>query len=96
VDAFELQNGTSLAQAVNRIRLAHAIERIRQRTTEEEMDLTRVTREFHWRMRVAGPLRLWQVFGSVMSCTFFRRGLTRATRERKYVLEPTLTISKKD
>ena len=95
VDAFELHAMDYLLKPVNRIRLAHAIERIRQEDPlKTEMDLTRVTRELPLanarllvrcgdRYRVV-PQRDVVYFSS-------EGGLTRAhTRERKYVLEPTL------
>jgi DNA-binding LytR/AlgR family response regulator len=95
VDAFELHAMDYLLKPVNRIRLAHAIERMRlEDPLKTEMDLNRVSRELPLanarllvrcgdRYRVV-PQRDVVYFSS-------EGGLTRAhTRERKYVLEPTL------
>ncbi len=95
VDAFELNAVDYLLKPVNRIRLAKAMERARQRQAgdaERELDL--VTRTFH------GPaLRLLARCGERYRVIQQRDvvylsssgGLTRVhTRDREYLLTPTL------
>jgi DNA-binding LytR/AlgR family response regulator len=95
VDAFELHAMDYLLKPVNRTRLAHAIERIREEDPlKTETDIDRVIRELPLantrllarcgdRYRVV-PQREVVYFSS-------EGGLTRGhTRDREYVLDPTL------
>ena len=95
VDAFELHAVDYLLKPVNRVRLAKAIDRIRQApATEAEADVDKVTETVHGkcarllarcgdRFRII-PQREVVYFSS-------EGGLTRVnTRERQYVLDPTL------
>jgi DNA-binding LytR/AlgR family response regulator len=95
VDAFELHAMDYLLKPVNRIRLARAIERIRREDSlKTETDLTRVTRELplaNTRLLVRCGDRYRVVPQRDVVYFSSEGGLTRAhTRDREYVLEPTL------
>jgi len=84
-----------LLKPVNRIRLARAIERIRREDSlKTETDLTRVTRELplaNTRLLVRCGDRYRVVPQRDVVYFSSEGGLTRAhTRDREYVLEPTL------
>ena len=95
VEAFELHAVDYLLKPVNRVRLAHAIERIRSKpASDAETDVDKVTDTVHGkctrllarcgdRFRII-PQREVVYFSS-------EGGLSRLnTRERQYVLDPTL------
>ncbi len=95
VDAFELHAVDYLLKPVNRVRLAHALDRLRDKpVSEAEAGVDRVTDAVHGR-----TTRLLARCGDRVhvipqrDVIYFSSegGLTRAnTRERQYVLDPTL------
>jgi two-component system LytT family response regulator len=95
VDAFELNAVDYLLKPVNRLRLAHAIERVRQKPAQQaEADVDRVTeavlgKSTRLLARCSDRIHVIPQKDVVyLSCD---GGLTRAnTRERQYVVEPTL------
>jgi len=95
VDAFELNAVDYLLKPVSRVRLARAMERVRAKPEEEaEADVDRVTEAVHGKCtrllaRCGGRIRIIPQkevvhFASEGGLTFLH------TRERKYVLDPTL------
>lgn len=95
VDAFELHAVDYLLKPVNRIRLARAIERAERREpAEAEAELDRVTRTvpggaMRWLARYGDRYRVIPQRDVVYFSS--DGGLTRIhTRERQYVLDPTL------
>ena len=95
VDAFELHAIDYLLKPVNRVRLAHAIERVRQEDPlKSETDLERVTRELpltNTRLLVRCDDRYRVIPQREVVYFSSEGGLTRVhTRDREYVFEPTL------
>ena len=95
MDAFELHALDYLLKPVNRIRLARSIERIRlEDPLKTDTDLDRVTRELaqaNTRLLVRCGDRYRVVPQRDVLYLSSEGGLTRAhTRDRAYVLEPTL------
>lgn len=101
VDAFELHAMDYLLKPVNRARLADAIERIRQENpADADADLSRVTRELsktNTRLLVRCGNRYRVVPQREVIYFSSGGGLTRLhTRDRDYVLEPTLNDLEED
>ncbi len=95
VDAFELNAVDYLLKPVNRIRLAHAVERIaRQPEPEAEADIDHVTQAVRGRLSrlLARAGDRYRIIPQKEVVYFSSEGgLTRLnTRERQYVLDPTL------
>lgn len=95
VDAFELNAVDYLLKPVNRVRLAHAIDRVREKPAQEaDADVDRVTEAVHGkcaRLLARCGDRFHVVPQNEVVYFSSDGGLTRAnTRERQYVLEPTL------
>lgn len=95
VDAFELHAVDYLLKPVNRVRLSHAIQRVQAKTEPEaEAELERVTEAVHGRCtrllaRCGDRFRIVAQKDVVYFSS--EGGLTRMnTRERQYVLDPTL------
>ncbi len=95
VDAFELHAVDYLLKPINRVRLAHAIDRVRERSVQEaEADVDRVTEAMHGkcpRLLARCGDRVHVIPQRDVVYLSSDGGLTRAnTRDRQYVVEPTL------
>ncbi len=95
VDAFELHAVDYLLKPINRVRLAHAIDRLRDRPAQEaEADVDRVTEAMHGkcpRLLARCGDRVHVIPQRDVVYLSSDGGLTRAnTRDRQYVVEPTL------
>ncbi|HWR52255.1 MAG TPA: response regulator [Bryobacteraceae bacterium] len=95
VDAFELNAVDYLLKPVNRVRLTHAIDRLREKPAREaEAAVDRVTEAVHGkgtRLLARCGDRVHVIPQREVVYLSSDGGLTRAnTRDRQYVLEPTL------